>query len=55
LGAGTVLMDAHDGAVDHRVFIIDIGGEMAKGSRIPNFNQRLKRGWTFVQSPKRSG
>src|SRR5436190_23469577 len=28
LGAGAVLMSAHDGAVDHRVFIVGVGGEM---------------------------
>jgi hypothetical protein len=28
LGAGTVLMGAHDGAVDHRVFIARVGGQM---------------------------
>jgi hypothetical protein len=31
-GAGTVLMGAHDGAVDHRVFIVRVGGQMQKNS-----------------------
>jgi hypothetical protein len=26
LGAGVVLMGAHDGAVDRRVFIVSVGG-----------------------------
>jgi hypothetical protein len=29
-GAGTVLMSLHDGAVDHRVFVVGIGGEMVE-------------------------
>jgi hypothetical protein len=32
LGAGTVLMGAHDGAVDHRVFIVRVGGQMLKNA-----------------------
>jgi hypothetical protein len=30
LGAGTVLVSAHDSAADHRVFVVGIGGEMLK-------------------------
>ena len=29
-GAGTVLMGARDGAVDHRVFVVRVGGQMLK-------------------------
>ena len=28
MGAGTVLMSAHDGTVDHRIFIVSISREM---------------------------
>ncbi len=30
LGAGTVLMGPHNGAVDHRVFVVEVGGKMLK-------------------------
>ena len=30
MGAGAVLMGTHDGAVDHRVFVVRIGGEELK-------------------------
>jgi hypothetical protein len=30
LGAGAVLMSAHDGAVDHRVFVVGIRGQVAE-------------------------
>ena len=30
MGAGTVLMGAHDGAVDHRVFIVGRCGQLLK-------------------------
>jgi hypothetical protein len=31
-GAGAVLMGAHDGAVDHRIFVVGVRGEMLKYS-----------------------
>jgi hypothetical protein len=51
-----VLVSAHYGAVDHGVFVVGIGGEMLKQPLpTPDSAQRLKRRWTFFQSPKRSG
>jgi hypothetical protein len=46
--AGAVLMRAHDGAVDHRVFVVGVGREMQKDplpdSRPgPAMNRRMQR------------
>ena len=30
LGTGTVLMSPHNGAIDHRVFVVGVGGEVVE-------------------------
>jgi hypothetical protein len=43
-GAGAMLVGAHDGAVDHRVFVVGIRGEMLKYPfHTPLLAQRLNR------------
>lgn len=45
---------AHDGAVDHRVFVVGTRGKAAEMlSQIPHLNHRLKRRCAFFRSPKR--
>ena len=39
MGTGAVLMSAHDGAVDHRVFVVGVLGEAAEDA-LPNAGLR---------------
>jgi hypothetical protein len=54
--SGTVLMSPHNGAVDHRVFIIGIDREMLKYPLPdPGFRPPAETSVDVFQSPKRSG
>ena len=56
MGPGAVLVRPNDGGVDHRVFVIQIIGQVLNRlSQTPLAAQRKKRSWIFFQSPKRSG
>jgi hypothetical protein len=49
-------MSPHDGAVDHRAFIVRILGKLSENPlQTPVSAHRLKRRWMFFQSPKRPG
>jgi hypothetical protein len=50
--ACTVLIGPHDGAVDHRIFIVSIGRQLLKD---PLPDAGVLSGEAFFQSPKRSG
>jgi len=42
LGAGAVLMGAHDGRIDHRIFVVGVRGPMLEDA-FPDLAQRVKR------------
>jgi hypothetical protein len=51
-----VLVRPHNAAVDQRVFVVRVGGQMLKDALShPVLAQRLNRWCVFFQSPKRSG
>jgi hypothetical protein len=54
-GSGAVLMGAHNGAVDHRVFVSASAARCWETRcQTAEWARRLKRRCTFFQSPKRS-
>jgi len=56
LCAGTVLVGAPDGAVNHRIFVVGLGGQVLEEALpAPFLAQRLSLLCVFFQSPNRSG
>ena len=53
--AGAVLVSPHDGAVDHRVFVVGVCGQGLEHALPDAFWPSANRRWLFFPSPKRSG